>query len=50
MRSAATGVEYVKGNEVFFQPAQVVLIASYAYENVRLRCIKVFGFSQRTCK
>ena len=32
----ATGVEYVKGNEVFFQPAHVVLIASYAYENVRL--------------
>ena len=31
-----TGVEYVKGNEVFFQPAHVVLIASYAYENVRL--------------
>ncbi|MBT4257202.1 MAG: GMC family oxidoreductase, partial [Gammaproteobacteria bacterium] len=31
-----TGVEYIKGNEVFFQPADVVLLSSYAYENVRL--------------
>ena len=31
-----TGVEYVKGNEVLFQPADVVLLGSYAYENVRL--------------
>ena len=31
-----TGVDYVKGSESFFQPADVVLVASYAYENVRL--------------
>ena len=31
-----TGVEYVKGNETYFQPASVVLLASYTYENVRL--------------
>jgi gluconate 2-dehydrogenase alpha chain len=31
-----TGVDYLKGNEHFFQPADVVLLASYAYENVRL--------------
>ena len=30
-----TGVTYVKGNEVFFQPAKVVLLATYTYENVR---------------
>jgi gluconate 2-dehydrogenase alpha chain len=31
-----SGVNYLKGNESFFQPAEVVLLASYAYENVRL--------------
>ncbi len=31
-----TGVDYIKGSETFFQPADVVLLASYAYENVRL--------------
>ena len=31
-----TGVEYVRGNEVYFQPADVVLLSSYAYENTRL--------------
>jgi gluconate 2-dehydrogenase alpha chain len=31
-----TGVEYIRGSEEFFQPADVVLMASYAYENVRL--------------
>lgn len=31
-----TGVDYVRGNEHYFQPADVVLLASYAYENVRL--------------
>jgi len=31
-----TGVDYVRGNETFFQAADVVLLASYAYENVRL--------------
>ena len=32
----ATGVEYVKDGETHFQPAAVVLLASYTYENVRL--------------
>ncbi|MDP6536818.1 MAG: GMC family oxidoreductase [Gammaproteobacteria bacterium] len=31
-----TGVDYVKGSETFFQPADVVLLASYTYENVRM--------------
>ncbi|HEV8396384.1 MAG TPA: GMC family oxidoreductase [Vicinamibacterales bacterium] len=30
------GVTYRKGSEEFFQPASVVLLASYTYENVRL--------------
>ena len=32
----ATGVKYVKGGTEYFQPAKVVLVASYVYENVRL--------------
>jgi len=31
-----SGVTYRKGNDEFFQPASVVLLASYTYENVRL--------------
>src|SRR6202051_1010384 len=31
-----TGVVYVKGGAEYFQPADVVLLASYTYENVRL--------------
>lgn len=31
-----TGVQYVKGSTSYIQPAKVVLLASYAYENVRL--------------
>jgi gluconate 2-dehydrogenase alpha chain len=31
-----SGVNYLRGSENFFQPAEVVLLASYAYENVRL--------------
>ena len=31
-----TGVNYVVGSNEYFQPARVVLIASYTYENVRL--------------
>jgi len=31
-----TGVVYVKGGQEYFQPADVVLLASYTYENVRL--------------
>ena len=30
------GVTYVKGGQEYFQPAEVVLLASYTYENVRL--------------
>src|SRR5690606_4436203 len=32
----ATGVRYVAGTEEFIQPAKVVLLASYTYENPRL--------------
>ena len=32
----ATGVTYLKGGETFFQPADVVLLASHTYENSRL--------------
>ncbi len=32
----ATGVNYVVGTQEFFQPARVVLLATYTYENVRL--------------
>jgi gluconate 2-dehydrogenase alpha chain len=34
-----TGVVFVKGGREFFQPADVVLLASYTYENVRLLLI-----------
>jgi gluconate 2-dehydrogenase alpha chain len=32
----ATGVQYLKGGEVYVQPAAVVLLAGYTYENTRL--------------
>ncbi|MCB1665195.1 MAG: GMC family oxidoreductase [Pseudomonadales bacterium] len=32
----ATGVTYTRGGETFFQPADVVLLASHTYENSRL--------------
>jgi gluconate 2-dehydrogenase alpha chain len=32
----ATGVNYVVGSQEFFQPARVVLLAGYTYENVRM--------------
>jgi gluconate 2-dehydrogenase alpha chain len=31
-----SGVNYLKGGTEYFQPAKVVLVASYVYENVRL--------------
>jgi gluconate 2-dehydrogenase alpha chain len=31
-----SGVNYIKGGMEYFQPAKVVLVASYVYENVRL--------------
>jgi gluconate 2-dehydrogenase alpha chain len=33
------GVNYIRGGEEIFQPADVVLLASYTYENVRLLLI-----------
>ena len=30
-----TGVSYLKGGVEYFQPASVVLLAAYTYENVR---------------
>ncbi|HJO04861.1 MAG TPA: GMC family oxidoreductase [Acidobacteriota bacterium] len=35
-RGRVTGVSYVKNGETHFQPASVVLLASYTYENTRL--------------
>jgi gluconate 2-dehydrogenase alpha chain len=32
----ATGVQYLKGGETYIQPASVVLLAGYTYENTRL--------------
>jgi gluconate 2-dehydrogenase alpha chain len=32
----ATGVSYIRNQEEYFQPADVVLLAGYTYENVRL--------------
>ena len=32
----ATGVNYLKGGQEYFQPAEVVLLAGYTYENVRM--------------
>ena len=32
----ATGVSYIREGETYFQPADVVLLAGYTYENVRL--------------
>lgn len=32
----ATGVNYLRGNEAYFQPADAVLLASHTYENARL--------------
>ncbi len=32
----ATGVNYLVGSEEYFQPAKVVLLAGYTYENVRM--------------
>src|SRR5690606_21166253 len=32
----ATGVEYLRGNQVLVQPADAVLLASHTYENTRL--------------
>ena len=31
-----SGVYYLKGGQEYFQPAGVVLLGSYTYENVRL--------------
>ena len=36
VRGKVTGVTYVTGTEEFFQPAKVVLLSTYTYENSRL--------------
>ncbi len=38
-----TAVEYIKGNQSYLQPASVVLLASYTYENVRLLLMSKSG-------
>src|SRR5204863_5176049 len=35
-RERAAGVTYIKDGNEYFQPAKVVLLAGYTYENVRL--------------
>jgi gluconate 2-dehydrogenase alpha chain len=35
-KGKVTGVEYLTGNQVMFQPADAVLLASHTYENTRL--------------
>jgi gluconate 2-dehydrogenase alpha chain len=42
-RGRVSGVTYRKGNEEFFQPAAVVLLAGYTYENVRLLLLSTSG-------
>jgi gluconate 2-dehydrogenase alpha chain len=37
----ASGVEYIKDGETYVQPADVILLASYTYENVRLLLLSV---------
>jgi gluconate 2-dehydrogenase alpha chain len=32
----ASGVTYLKGGKLYFQPAKVVILAGYTYENIRL--------------
>ena len=39
----ATGVSYRVGSQEYFQPARVVLLASYTYENVRLLLLSTSG-------
>jgi gluconate 2-dehydrogenase alpha chain len=36
VQGRVTGVNYVVGSQEYFQPARVVLLAAYTYENVRL--------------
>ena len=46
-----SGVNYVKGGMEYFQPADVVLLASYVYENVRAAAaVEVEGVSERACR
>jgi gluconate 2-dehydrogenase alpha chain len=35
-KGRATGVKYLQGGNEYFQPAKIVLLSSYTYENVRL--------------
>ena len=44
----ASGVTYLKGGKEYFQPAKVVMLATYMYENVRLHAaLEVEGVSER---
>lgn len=38
-----TGVRYLKENQEYSQPAEVVLLASYTYENTRLLLLSKSG-------
>ena len=37
----AAGVRYLKGGETYIQPASVVLLAGYTYENTRITSYNV---------
>jgi gluconate 2-dehydrogenase alpha chain len=39
----AAGVQYLKGGETYIQPAAVVLLAGYTYENTRLLLLSTSG-------
>ena len=44
----ASGVTYLKGGKKYFQPAKVVMLATYMYENVRLHAaLEVEGVPER---
>ena len=46
----AAGVRYIRDNKEYFQPAKVVLLASYTYENVRLLLLsKSRAYPQGLC-
>ena len=44
----AAGVQYLKSGETYVQPAAVVLLACYTYENARLLLLVVVGLHFRT--
>ena len=44
-----TGVPYVKGGDQYFQPASVVLLATYTYENTRLLLLSPSAAYRTAC-